>query len=530
MSTNELDPPLTVPRPQLSAHEHAHAAQHARRWWILAVLAIAQLMVVLDGTVVNIALPSAQRDLGFDNTERQWIVTAYSLAFGSLLLIGGRLADLIGRKNVFLIGLFGFAAASAVGGAATTFGMLVAARAVQGGFAALLAPAALALLTTTFVDPEERGRAFGIFGAIAGGGLALGLLLGGLLTEYLSWRWCMYINIAFAVVAIVGGVILLARHVSDKRPKIDIPGTIVVSAGLFALVYGFSNASTAKDGWHSPVTIGFLVAAGILIAAFVIIQLRTTHALLPLRILLDRNRGGAFIAMLLSAVGMFGVFLFLTYYMQVNLGYTAVSTGVAFLPMCGVLILTSVAGSAVLSRRVSPRIMIPAGLAIGAVAMIMLTRIGTTSDYTKDLLPSLLLFGIGLGLIFSTGMSIATLGVRVEDTGVASATVNTVQQVGGSIGTALLNTLATAAATAYIAAHLPHNIPAAAAAAHLSVAKYTAMIQSNASVHSYTTAFWWSAAFFGAGAIITAVVLRSGVPEALRIGNESSGAEPAIMH
>ena len=516
MSTSELDQPITKSTPVVPTIV-GQSAHHARRWWVLAVLGIAQLMVVLDSTVVNIALPSAQADLGFSNTERQWVVTAYSLAFGSLLLIGGRLADLVGRKNVFVIGLIGFAAASALGGSAQSFGMLVTARAIQGGFAALLAPAALALLTTTFVDPKERGRAFGIFGAIAGAGAAFGLLLGGALTEYLSWRWCMFVNLAFAIPAIIGGLILLARHVRDHRAKLDIPGTLTVSAGLFALVYGFSNASTDKDTWHSPVTIGYLIAAGILLVAFVIIQQRSANPLLPMRILVDRNRGGAFVAMLLSAAGMFGVFLFLTYYLQENLGYTAVQTGVAFLPMCGVLIVTSVAGSVFLSRRVSPRVMIPVGLLFGAGALVLLTHIGPHSTYAADLLPSLLLFGIGLGLIFSTAMSIATLGVLPDDAGVGSAAVNAVQQVGGSVGTALLNTLATAAATSYIATHIVGKVP-------------TQALVAQSAIESYITAFWWSATFFAAGAVITAIMLRSGVPAALRTGNSDPNAAPAIMH
>jgi EmrB/QacA subfamily drug resistance transporter len=507
MSTTQIQPDLTKRTAPVAsdAAEVAANPHHERRWLILLVLALAQLMVVLDSTVVNIALPSAQHSLGFSDGDRQWIVTAYSLAFGSLLLLGGRLADLFGRKNVFLIGLVGFAGASAVGGAATGFGMLVVARAVQGGFGALLAPAALALLTTTFTRPAERNKAFGIYGAIAGGGAAVGLLLGGALTEYLSWRWCMYVNIAFAVPAIIGGLVLLVHRAAEERPKLDLPGTLTVSAGLFALVYGFSHAETA--GWGSSVTIGFLIAAAVLLAVFVGLQQRVAHPLLPLRVVLDRNRGGAFLAMLLAAGGMFGVFLFLTYYLQQTLGYSAVMTGVAFLPMCLVLVVVASVVTTVLSPRVGPKIMIPTGMAFGAVAMFLLTHIGPHSTYAKDLMPALLLLGVGLGLIFASAMSLATLGVDADDAGVASAMVNTMQQVGGSVGTALLNTLAATAAASYLVGKVP-----------------SAAVATQASINSYTTAFWWSAGIFAAGAVITALVIRPGVPVA------DPSAAPAMMH
>lgn len=502
MSTTEIGPDrisgAAVTDPTTDPH-------HARRWLILGVLALAQLMVVLDATVVNIALPSAQHALAFSDNNRQWIVTAYSLAFGSLLLLGGRLADLFGRKRVFLIGLVGFAAASALGGASTGFGMLVIARAVQGGFGALLAPAALALLTTTFTDAKERAKAFGIYGAIAGGGAALGLLLGGVLTEYLSWRWCMYVNIAFAIPAVIGALMLLTDRASEERPKLDLPGTITVSLGLFCLVYGFSHAETA--GWSSPVTIAFLIVSVLLLATFTRVQQRVAHPLLPLRVIVDRTRGGAFLSMLLAAAGMFGVFLFLTYYLQQTLHYSAVQTGLAFLPMCVVLILVASVVSTVLSARVGPKIMIPVGMALGAVSMYLLTHIGVRSNYVADLLPALLLLGAGLGLVFATAMSTATLGVNAEDAGVASAAVNTMQQVGGSVGTALLNTLAATAAATYL-----HGKVAGAGVA------------AEAAIHSYTTAFWWSAGIFAVGAVLCAIILRPGVP------TMDPEAAPAMMH
>ncbi|MCU1689705.1 MAG: drug resistance transporter, EmrB/QacA subfamily [Jatrophihabitantaceae bacterium] len=468
---------------------------HGRRWLILAVLAIAQLMVVLDSTVVNIALPTAQESLGFSDGNRQWIVTGYALAFGSLLLIGGRLADLFGRKRVFIIGLGGFAVASAVGGAANGFEMLVAARAVQGAFGALLAPAALSLLTTTFTDGKERAKAFGIYGAIAGAGAAVGLLLGGFLTEYASWRWTMYVNLFFAGAAMIGGALWLRHTPADVKPRIDIPGTLTVSAGLFALVYGFSHAETA--GWGSSVTIGFLVASVILLAAFAFIQTRSPHPLLPLRVVLDRTRGGAFLSMFASAIGMFGIFLFLTYYLQGSMHYSAVKTGVAFLPMVAALVFASTVVSTVLSPRVSPRILIPAGMGIAALGMVVLTGIGLDTSYVSHTLPGTMIIGLGLGTVFATAMSLATMGVHADDAGVASAAVNTVQQVGGSVGTALLNTLAATAASTFAAAHLSSSNVAELAA-----------------VHSYVVAFWWAAGAFAAGSVLTAIILRSGIPHA----------------
>ena len=487
--------------PSRATARTTEAASTSKRWWILAVLGVAQLMVVLDATVVTIALPSAQADLGFSDSARQWIVTGYALAFGSLLLIGGRIADIVGRKWVLLVGLLGFALASAIGGAATGVGMLIAARAVQGVFAALLAPAILSLLTTTFTEPRERNKAFGVFGAIAGAGASIGLLLGGFLTEYADWRWTMFVNLIFAAVALVGSWLLIDHSRSAHRAKLDLPGTLVVSSGLFALVYGFSHAET--DGWANVVTLGFLIAAGVLLAAFVAMQRRAAHPLLPLRIVLDRNRGGAFIAMFAAAAGMFAVFLFLTYYLQTSLGYSAVRTGVAFLPMTGSLIVVASIASTVLVTRYSARVLIPSGMVISAFGMYLLTNIGLTTSYATHVLPSTILLGVGLGLTFAPGFNLATLGVQAQDSGVASATVNTMQQVGGSVGTALLNTIAATAAAGYASSHL----------GQAASPKGAALLQANAAINSYTTAFWWAAAIFLVGAAFTALVLRPGIAQ-----------------
>ncbi|HEY2556776.1 MAG TPA: MFS transporter [Diaminobutyricibacter sp.] len=504
-------PPTTSSLPTV-----VHTPTTSRHWWTLATVGLAQLMVVLDSTVVNIALPSAQADLGFTNAERQWIITAYSLAFGSLLLLGGRVSDLIGRKRTFIIGLIGFAGASALGGAANTFGLLVGARALQGAFGALLAPTALAVLTTTFTIPRERARAFGVFGAIAGAGGAIGLLLGGVLTEYYSWRWSLYINVVIALIAVVGAIFFVTSvKRTGPRPKLDIPGTLLVSGALFSLVYGFSNAET--DGWDSPLTWGFLTAAGILLVAFVLWQRRAAHPLLPLSIVLDRNRGAAFISVLIAGAGMFGIFLFVTYYMQTTLHFTPIQTGLGFLPMIAMLVTSAQLSTNIFLPRLGPKIMVPFGMTLGAIGMLYLTHLDQHSTYAADILPPLLILGFAMGSIMPASIQTATLGIDRSFAGVASATVNTSQQVGGSLGTALLNTLAATAAADYLASHLPP----------------TPAVLTDAAVHSYSVAYLWGALFFAIGAINAALLFRRRRPLAVAESAAATGAatpEPAIAH
>jgi EmrB/QacA subfamily drug resistance transporter len=487
----------------------SNETQHSRRWLVLAVLGIAQLMVVLDATIVNIALPSAQSDLGFSDDSRQWIITAYSLAFGSLLLLGGRISDIFGRKWTFIVGLIGFAVASAIGGAAQSFEVLVGSRALQGAFGALLAPAALSLLTTTFTDPAERGKAFGIFGAIAGSGAAVGLLLGGVLTETLSWRWCMYVNLAFALPAAVGGFFLLAAKVERARTRLDIPGTLAATLGLFALVYGFSHAESAS--WGDPVTIAFLGAGVVLLAVFVWLQGRVASPLLPLRVVLDRDRGGSYLAVAIAGAGMFGVFLFLTFYLQETLGYSPIKTGLAFLPLCLSIMLAATITTAKVLPRTGPKPLVSTGMAMASLAMVLLTGVGVESHYVAHVLPSLIIAGLGFGLVIAPAMASATFGVRASDAGVASAMVNTGQQIGGSLGTALLSTLAASGVTSYLSSHAPSPETAAAAA-----------------VHGYTTAFWWSAAIFAFGAVVCGLLLRPGAQEAP--AGAGATAEPVMAH
>ena len=354
------------------AAEDRPAAPADRRWLVLVVVAIAQLMVVLDSTIVNIALPSAQHALGFPNSDRQWVVTAYALAFGSLLLVGGRLGDMYSRKWVFITGLAGFALASALGGAAVSFGMLVAARALQGAFGAILAPSALGTLVSTFQDPRERGRAFGVFGSVAAGGGAVGLILGGALTQYLSWRYTLYVNLVFAAIAITGALVYIRSTRSANPPRMDWPGAILACVGLFLIVFGFSHAETA--GWTAALTIGSLVVGVIVLAGFVLAEQRVSHPLLPLRVVLDRTRGGAYVAVFLSGIAIFGVFLFLTYYMQVVKGNSPFSTGLLFLPLIGCILISSNLSSIVLLPRVGPRVLIASGMLLGVIGMIYLSQ------------------------------------------------------------------------------------------------------------------------------------------------------------
>ena len=482
-----------------------HNPHHARRWLILGVIALAQLAVVLDATIVNIALPSAQHSLGFSNDNRQWIITAYALAFGSLLLLGGRLGDLFGRKPMFITGLIGFAAASALGGAAGSFGVLVAARGLQGIFGALLAPAALSLLSVTFTDLKERGRAFAIYGAVSGGGGAIGLILGGALTEYLSWRWCLYVNVPVAVVAVIGAMLLLKKQPKAAHaPTLDVPGTIAIVAGLVSLVYGLATAETR--GWSSVVTLGYIGAGVVLIAVFAWLETRAKHPLLPLRILLDRTRGGSFLAVGIVGGGMFGVFLFLTYYLSTALDYSPLKTGVSFLPMIVGIMITA-QGSAPVVNRIGVKVPVTVGMLLATCGMLLFTQLELTSTYWAHIFPGLVIVGLGIGLVIAPAISTATQGVQDDDAGVASAAVNTFQQIGGSISTAVLSAFAAAAATDYMQGKVPNQTSAAMAA-----------------LNSYTTAFWWSAGIFAGGAVICGLVLRHGAVE------KDPNAVPVMAH
>jgi EmrB/QacA subfamily drug resistance transporter len=445
-------------------------------------------MVVLDATIVNIALPSAQRALHFSNDNRQWVITAYALAFGSLLLVGGKLGDLFGRKWMLIGGLTGFAVASAIGGLSQSFGMLVGARALQGAFGAMLAPSALGLLTVTFQGSPDRPKAFGIFSAIAAGGASVGLLLGGVLTQAISWRWSLYVNLLIAVPTAIVAWRLLNNERQPARPRIDLPGTLLASGGLFALVYGFSNAET--HSWSDPITIVALAASVLLLSSFVTLERRVAHPLLPLHIIWDRARGGAYATIALAGSAVFAVFLFLTYYLQQNLGYSPLKTGLAFLPMTAMIVLTSTTVQTRVLHRTGARPLVMGGMSLGIIAMLLFTQLTPNGAYISYVLPGLLLTGVGMGCIFAPAFSTATLGVKNSDAGIASAMVNTSQQVGGSVGTALLSTIFASAAASFASTH--------AGATGLATA---------ASIHGYTTAFEWAAGLFAAGLLVAIFIL-----------------------
>jgi len=472
---------------------------------MLAVLAAAQLMIVLDASIVNIALPSAQADLGISNADRQWVVTAYTLAFGGLLLLGGRIADYTGRKRTFIIGLLGFAGASALGGLAPSQELLFAARALQGGFAALMAPAALSIVTVTFTDPKERAKAFGVFGALAGGGAAIGLIVGGVLTEYASWRWCLGVNVPVALIVAGCAVPLVHESKAHGDTRYDIPGALLATVGLVSLVYGFTQAAKAKNpgnpadtsvlGWTAGSTLTFLGLAVVLLVAFVIWESRAQNPLLPLRIVLDRNRGGSYLVFLLVGAGLFAMFLFLTYYFQINLGYSPLKSGFAFLPFSGGIIVTAGVVAQLLPR-VGPKPLMVIGLAMAVVGMLMLTQITADSSYVSHVLPAELLMSIGLAGVFIPASSTALVGVGHHDAGVASAVLNTSQQIGGSLGTALLNTLFAGAVTSYLTAH---------ATSPALVKKFTP----DALIHGYHVSFFWGAMLLLSALVVAVVVINA---------------------
>src|SRR4051812_34038015 len=451
-----------------------------RRWLALVVIAVAQLIVVLDASIVNIALPSAQHALHISDANRQWVVTAYALAFGGLLLLGGRIADFIGRKRAFIIGLLGFGVASAIGGLAQNQGELFSARALQGAFAALMAPAALSLITVTFNEPRERAKAFGVYGGISGGGAALGLILGGVLTEYASWRWTLLVNTPIAIATALAAVVLVRESRAEGKPRYDIPGVITSTLGLVALVYGFTKAN--EDGWSAGITILLLIAAVTLLAAFVLIERTTAEPLLPTRVFTERNRAGAFLVALLIGLALFGMFLFLVYYMQGTLHYSAVKSGLAFLPFSVGIVVGAGVASGILPR-VGPRPLMAGGTALAAVGMFLFTKITVEPSYLSHVLPAEIVMSVGMGLAFVALSSTALVGVADHDAGVASALVNTMQQVGGSLGTALLNTIAATATVHFVTEHGPGSAAAGA-------------------VHGYTVAFNWSL-----GALVLASVL-----------------------
>jgi EmrB/QacA subfamily drug resistance transporter len=476
MSAATLDPAFAPPAP----------AGRDRRWLALAVIGIAQLMIILDASIVNIALPHAQRALHISDANRQWALTAYTLTFGGLLLLGGRIADYLGRKRTFLIGLFGFAAASAFGGAAQSAAWLFGARAVQGAFAAVLAPAVLSLITTTFTEAHERAKAFAVYGAISGTGGAVGLIAGGALTEYLSWRWTMFVNVPIAIAVAIASLPLVKESRAAGNRHFDIPGAIVATAGLALLVYGFSEASI--HGWSAPLTLTLIAVSVVLLAGFVGWEMRARNPMLPLRIIVDRNRGGSYASFLLTTLALFGTFLFLGYYFQNVLGYSPLKAGFAFLPFPASVITSSTIAARTMPR-FGPRVLAIIGLSSAILGMLWLTQLGPTSSYALHVVPAEVLIALGMGHVFVPLSSTALLGVPNHDAGAASALVNTMQQVGGSLGVAFLNTIATSATTSYAVAH--------------------GGLSRAALVHGFTSAFAVSVGLFVVALIVVAVLVQS---------------------
>src|SRR4051794_35799394 len=455
-----------------------------RRWLALAVIGVAQLMIILDASIVNIALPHAQAALHIDDAKRQWVLTSYTLTFGGLLLLGGRIADYIGRKRTFLIGLGGFATASALGGFAQNSTELFAARAVQGVFAALLAPAVLSLITTTFTEAHERAKAFAVYGAISGTGGAIGLIAGGALTEYLSWRWTLLVNVPIAIAVAIASLPLLKESRAEGNRHFDLPGAIVATAGLATLVYGFTEASI--HSWTAPLTLTLLAVATVLLVGFVIWESRAKNPMLPLRIVLDRNRGGSYLAFFLATLAIFAVFLFLTYYFQGVLGYSALKAGVAFLPFPVGVIISSTVASRTLPM-FGPRKLAMGGFALATLGMLWLTQLPAESAYLTHVVPAMLAISLGMGHVFVPLSSTALLGVPNHDAGAASALVNTMQQVGGSLGVAFLNTIATTATASYVTAH--GSSP-------------------DAVVHGFTTAFAVGVGILALAALVVNTLIR----------------------
>jgi EmrB/QacA subfamily drug resistance transporter len=493
------DSPAASPRLQLTDGE-----AYPRRWLALAVIAVTVLMIILDATIVNIALPSVSKDLKISSATQQWIVTAYTLTFGGFLLLGGRIADFWGRKRTYLVGAAGFAIASAVGGLAVNEGMLFAARAAQGAFGALLGPASLALLTVLFTDPKERAKAFAVYGAIAGGGSAVGLLLGGVLTEYADWRWCFWVNVPVAIIAIVAAIPFVPESKAPGETSYDVPGAVLVTLGLTSLVYGFTRVAQAAQenaakgstasGWTEPLALIFIVLGVVLVAAFVVVELRVRNPLLPMRLVLDRNRGGAYLTSTLVGAGLIGAFFFLSLYFQQVLGYKPIEAGFASLPTTlGVLVSAGIASALV--PKIGPRPIMVLGGLLAAGGLFMMSFLTPDSSFWALPFPGQLLLGLGLGFTFVPLSNLALVGAGVHDAGAASAVLQAVQQVGASIGTALLATISVAAITNAVTSNPRLAGPQGPGPVALT--------------DGYTTAFTWAAVLLVVGAIVSAVLIKA---------------------
>jgi EmrB/QacA subfamily drug resistance transporter len=454
------------------------------RWRALGVVAVAQLLTALDATIVSIALPTAQRELGFDDAQRQWVITAYTLTFAGLLLIGGRIADRLGRRTALLGALGGFATASAVAGLAPSFEVLILGRALQGACAAVLAPTALSSIAVMFTDPRERGRAFATYGAVASSGAVVGLVVGGTLTQFVSWRWCLLVNIVFALSALLAGARVLPR--SDRHPEVLLPigSAILATFGLGSLVYG--AAHTADHGWTDPGVWVPLLTGVLLLGGFGWLQARSRAPMLPLSLLSSRPRGLAYVAVACGVVASFGLSLMLTYYFQAVLGWSPLHTGLAFLPLSAAVATSGFLVSGVLARRLAARWLVGSGLLLAASGLAIMAGLSLHSGYLTTVLPAEILVGLGMGGIFTPAIQVVTAGVAHRDAGAAAAVANVAMQVGSSLGVAALNSLAVAATAAYVGSD-----PRAAL------------------VHGYAVAATWAAGALGVVMVLVVVGLTT---------------------
>ncbi|MFF0824160.1 MFS transporter [Micromonospora haikouensis] len=469
----------------------------SRRWLALGVVATAQLMIVLDLAVVFVALPQMQTDLSISLADRQWVVSGYAIAFGGLLLLGGRLVDYLGQKRMFLAALVGFAVASALGGLADNGVQLFAARALQGAFAAVVAPAVLSLISVTFTEQADRARAFAVYGMVSGSGAAVGLLLGGVLTQYASWRWCLLVNVPIVLVTVVLAVATLRPDPpAVKGRRYDLAGALTATLGLVCLANGLTLAEA--NGWISVVTLGSLAAGVLLLGVFVLVEARSRQPLLPLRIVSEPHRALLYLAALLANGAQLSMFLFLTFYFQNTRGYGAVQTGLAFLPFA-LAIITTAQFSAPAVVRFGPLPVMSVGALTGAAGLFTLTRLGVDSPYPTAVLIPLVLIGVGVAMSLFPLNNVVLLGIDPKDAGVASAVVSTTQQMGASMVTALLNTLFAGAVAGYLLTR-----PSEGAAA---------------TMHGYRVVFGWESALYLAAFVLILLAqrrVRRAVPDQVK--------------
>ncbi|HEY4647796.1 MAG TPA: MFS transporter [Gemmatimonadales bacterium] len=487
------------------------AASDRKRWWALAVIVAAQFMVVLDVAIVNVALPSIKTDLNFSQESLQWVITAYAIFFGGVLLLGGRLADLLGRRRMFMAGLLLFTVSSLLDGLSWSEGSLIAFRALQGLGAALLSPAALSILTTTFREGRERNVALGIWGAASGSGGAAGVLLGGALTSALSWSWIFFINVPAGILVLALSPVLLSESRADLAHRhFDLAGAASITAGLMVLVYAMTRAT--QHGWATATTVGLLAASGLLILAFLVIETRSKAPLLPMRIFRLRTLAASNASGLLMGGAIFSQFFLLTLYMQQVLHYSALKTGVAYIALT-VTIVTFSAVAQAMATRFGIRRVLPAGLAVSAAALVLFARLPVNGHYLPDLLPGFLLSGIGLAMAF-VPMAIGGLtGVRQADAGIASGLINTSQQIGGAIGVAVATTVATTFTSHFVTAH-----------------PGTSALDAPALTHGFQVAFYVLAGLAMLGALLAALMVEStpAEPEHEAVRVDNVALEPAL--